>query len=81
MNDERLQTLEQVKVFIEGSQEIDFKGLSAREKYRWIEEVLIRFRYPKLKKEGKGLIKSYLLKVTSYSRAQLTRLRLPKKAR
>jgi transposase InsO family protein len=36
--------------------------------------VLKRFRYPKLKKEGKGLIKSYLLKVTGYSRAQLTRL-------
>jgi hypothetical protein len=74
MNDEQLQTLEQVKDFIEGSQEIEFRGLNAREKYGWIEEVLKRFRYPKLKKEGKGLIKSYLLKVTGYSRAQLTRL-------
>jgi transposase InsO family protein len=74
MNDERLQTLEQVRNFIEGSQEIDFRGLSPREKYRWIEEVLKRFRYLKLKKEGKGLLKSYLLKVTGYSRAQLTRL-------
>lgn len=74
MNDERLQTLEQVRDFIEGSQEIDFKGLSPREKYRWIEEVLKRFRYPKLKKDGKGLIKSYLLKVTGYSRTQITRL-------
>jgi transposase InsO family protein len=74
MNDERLQTLEQVRDFIEGSQEIDFKGLSPSEKYQWTEEVLKRFRYPKLKKEGKGLIKSYLLKVTGYSRAQLTRL-------
>jgi hypothetical protein len=74
MNDEQLQTLEQVKSFIEGSQEIEFKGLNANERYNWIEEVLKRFRYPKLKKEGKGLIKSYLLKVTGYSRAQLTRL-------
>ena len=74
MNDEQLQTLEQVKDFIEGSQEVEFRGLNAREKYTWIEEVLKRFRYPKLKKEGKGLIKSYLLKVTGYSRAQLTRL-------
>jgi transposase InsO family protein len=74
MNDEQLQTLEQVKSFIEGSQEVEFRGLNAREKYYWIEEVLKRFRYPKLKKEGKGLIKSYLLKVTGYSRAQLTRL-------
>ncbi len=74
MNDEQLQTLEQVKSFIKGSQKVEFKGLNAREKYDWIEEVLKRFRYPKLHKEGKGLIKSYLVKVTSYSRAQLTRL-------
>jgi len=74
MNDEQLQTLEQVKSFIKGSQEVKFRGLNAREKYNWIEEVLKRFRYPKLQKEGKRLIKSYLLKVTGYSRAQLTRL-------
>jgi transposase InsO family protein len=74
MNDERLQTLEQVQDFIKGNRAVEFKGLSAREKYDWIEEVLKRFRYTKLQKEGKGLIKSYLLKVTGYSRAQLTRL-------
>jgi hypothetical protein len=74
MNDEQLQTLDQVKGFIHGSQTIEFIGLNTREKYHWIEEVLKRFRYLKLKKDGKGLIKSYLLKVTAYSRAQLTRL-------
>ena len=74
MNDEQLQTLDQVKRFIKGSQSIEFKGLIAREKYHWIEEVLKRFRYPKLQKEGKGLIKLYIMKVTGYSRAQLTRL-------
>jgi len=74
MNDEQLQTLEQVRRFIKGSREVEFRGLNAREKYDWIEEVLKRFRYPKLHKEGKGLVKSYLLKVTGYSRSQLTRL-------
>jgi hypothetical protein len=74
MNDEQLQTLEQVKEFVTGSQPIEFRGLNAREKYQWTEAVLRRFRYPKLKKEGKGLLRSYLLKVTGYSRAQLTRL-------
>jgi transposase InsO family protein len=74
MNDERLQTLDQVKSFIEGNQRVEFRGLKASEKYVWIEEVLKRFRYLKLQKEGKGLIKIYLLKVTGYSRAQLTRL-------
>jgi hypothetical protein len=74
MNDEQLQTLEQIKEFIEGSQPITFRGVNTREKYHWMEEVLRRFRYSKLKKEGKGLIKVYLLKVTGYSRAQITRL-------
>lgn len=74
MNDEQLQTLQQVKEFIEGSQAITFRGLNTREKYQWMEEVLRRFRYSKLKREGKGLIKVYLLKVTGYSRAQITRL-------
>jgi len=74
MNDEQLQTLEQVKEFVTGSQPIEFRGLNASEKYQWTEAVLRRFRYPKLRKEGKGLLRSYLLKVTGYSRAQLTRL-------
>jgi hypothetical protein len=74
MNDEQLRILKQVQCFIKGNQKIEFRGLGAREKYNWIEEVLTRFRYPKLPKEGKGLIKSYILKVTGYSRAQLTRL-------
>ena len=74
MNDEQLRTLKQVQCFIRGNQKIEFRGLNAREKYNWIEEVLTRFRYPKLQKEGKGLVKSYILKVTGYSRAQLTRL-------
>jgi hypothetical protein len=74
MNDEQLQTLEQVKEFVAGSQAVQFRGLNTSEKYQWLEGVLKRFRYPKLKKEGKGLIKSYLLKVSGYSRAQLTRL-------
>jgi hypothetical protein len=74
MNDEQLRTLKQVQSFIKGNQKIEFRGLNAREKYSWIEEVLTRFRYQKLQKEGKGVIKSYILKVTGYSRAQLTRL-------
>jgi transposase InsO family protein len=74
MNDEQLQTLEQVKEFVEGSQPIAFRGLNTDEKYQWMEEVLRRFRYPKLKKAGKSLIKCYLLKVTGYSRSQITRI-------
>lgn len=74
MNDEKLQTLEQVRQFVEGSQGIVFTGVMVSEKYGWIEEVLRRFRYQRLKKAGKGLIREYLSRVTGYSRAQLARL-------
>jgi transposase InsO family protein len=74
MNDEKLQTLEQVRRFIDGSQPLEFEGVHTKEKYQWIEEVLRKFRYNRLQKEGKGLIRRYLTKVTGYSRAQVTRL-------
>jgi transposase InsO family protein len=74
MNDERLQTIEQVRQFLEGSEAVEFRGLTAKEKYYWIEEVLIRFRYHRLKRAEKGVIRQYIKKVTGYSRSQVSRL-------
>jgi len=74
MNDERLQTMEQVKQFLEGSEALDFGGVSVEERYQWIETVLVRFKYFRLKKAEKGLIRRYIEKVSGYSPAQLSRL-------
>jgi len=74
MNDGQLQTVEQVRQFLEGSEAVEFRGLTAKEKYYWIEEVLIRFRYHRLKRAEKGVIRRYLQKVTGYSRSQVSRL-------
>jgi len=74
MNDGQLQTVEQVRQFLEGSEAVEFKGLTAKEKYYWIEEVLIRFRYHRLKRAEKGVIRRYVGKVTGYSRSQVSRL-------
>jgi len=74
MNDGQLQTVEQVRQFLEGSEAVEFRGLTAKEKYYWIEEVLIRFRYHCLKRAEKGVIRWYLQKVTGYSRSQVSRL-------
>ncbi len=70
MNDEGLQTIEQVRQFLEGSEAVEFRGLTAKEKYYWIEEMLIRFRYHRLKRDEKGVIRRYVGKVTGYSRWQ-----------
>ena len=74
MDDKQIRTLEQVKHFIASSQGIEFNGLNLKEKYRWTEEVLTKFKYPRLKKAGKGVIRQYIGKVTGYSRAQANRL-------
>lgn len=74
MDDKQLRTLEQVKQFIASSQGIEFNGLNFKEKYRWTGEVLRKFKYPRLKKAGKGVIRQYIEKVTGYSRAQVNRL-------
>jgi transposase InsO family protein len=74
MNDEQLQTLEQVEQFLAGSRVIAFKGIITREKYIWMEDVLRKFKYQHLKKTGKGMIRKYISKVTGYSRAQVARL-------
>ncbi len=50
MNDKGLQAIEQVRQFLEGSEAVEFRGLTAKEKYCWIEEVLVRFRYHCLKR-------------------------------
>ena len=74
MNDGQLQTVEQVRQFLEGSEAVEFRGLTAKEKYYWIEKVLIRFRYHRLKRAEKGVIRQYIKKVTGYSRSQVSRL-------
>ena len=74
MNDKQLQTIEQVKQFLEGSEAIEFWGLTTEERYCWIKEVLIRFKYHCLKRDEKGVIRRYIERITGYSRAQVSRL-------
>lgn len=72
-------SISQIKGFIKISKGIEFKGVSRKEKYEWIEEVLLRFRYFTLRKREKSILKKYLLKMTGFSDAQLTRLIAKKK--
>jgi len=74
MNDEKLETIEQVKQFLTGSEILAFEGVSRGERYRWIEAILIRFRYSRLRRAEKGILRRYIEKVSGYSRAQVSRL-------
>lgn len=73
MNDSKLNRLAQIKNFLAETKEIEFNKKSKKEAYCWIEQTLNRFQYVILSKKEKGLIRRYLMKITGYSRSQLTR--------
>jgi len=74
MNDQELTTLEQVRCFLEGTEALAFEIRGKDESYAWIERTLLRFRYRQLGRPDRGLVSRYLMKVSGYSRAQITRL-------
>lgn len=78
-DDSHMMSIAQLEEFIKVSKEIKFKGVSRDGKYKWIEKVLNRFRYFSLQKKDKSIVKQYIMKMTGYSDAQLTRLILKKK--
>ena len=59
---------------MEGNESVDFAGAGRRGAYEFIARTLGRFGYRGPGKSGKGLVRSYLAKVTGLSRARLTRL-------
>jgi len=75
MSLEQLNSIDDVRGFLEGTQAVIF-GVAAtkKERYRWVQKALVKHRYMLLNKAGKGLITRYLMKVTSYSHAQIKRL-------
>jgi len=73
MNDSRLNRLAQIKSFLSESEAVEFKKKSKKEAYYWIKETLRKFTYVILSKKEKGLIRRCLIKITGYSRDQLTR--------
>jgi len=69
-----LQSLEQIRAFLEGTQALGFEAPARKDAYDWVAKELRRFNYLQLGKADKGLVRRYLEKVTGFSRAQMTRL-------
>jgi hypothetical protein len=75
MNISDLNTIEQLQHFLDGSQAIAFLvGSNKEERYRGIQRILVKFRYSALNKRSKGVVVRFLIKMTGYSRQQITRL-------
>lgn len=72
---EDLKTVDQLTSFLSGTQSVAFSVISDKNDcYRWIQGELVKFRYLSLSRQGKGVVIRYLMKISGYSRQQLTRL-------
>jgi len=74
MNDDKIQSLEEVRAFVAGTTEMAFSIQGKDERYRWIEQTLRRFRYRCLGRADRGVLLRYLERVSGYSRQTVTRL-------
>jgi transposase InsO family protein len=72
-NGERL-GLEQIREFLAASEEFRFEANNREEIYGWVTKTLVEQEYNGQKREAKGLVRSYVGKMTGLSRAQVTRL-------
>lgn len=74
MEDGEKLSLEQMRAFLEASEEVRFQAGNRKELYEWVSQTLRQQEYGRLKREGKGLVRRYVGKMTGLSRAQVARL-------
>jgi len=74
MDDSEARSLEQIRAFLAGSGEVRFAGQRREEIYGWVEQTLVRHQYASVDRPGKGLVRTYIARMTGLSRAQVTRL-------
>jgi len=79
MDDSHIVSVAQIRLFLEKSALVNFKGVSRKEKYQWIENTMNRFGYLKLGRNDKGIIRNYIIQMTGFSPAQAGRLIKKKK--
>ncbi len=70
-----LKTPEELEQFLLGNQHVAFSVLGNKtERYDFICKTLVKMHYTTLCKKEKGIVIRYLIKMTDYSRQQITRL-------
>jgi len=74
MEDKELETVEDVRAFLAGTAMCGLGMVSKKEKYEWVEHILLQFRYQRLRKKDRTAVKKYVAKVTGYSKVQTKRL-------
>lgn len=67
-------SLDQIRAFLDASEEIEFEAINRKEVYDWVTRALCEQEYGKQSRGVKGMLRRYLGKMTGLSRAQVTRL-------
>ena len=63
MNDQRLNTVEEVALFLQGNLKVEFTLFSIKERTEWLESSLKRFNYKRKTKKEKGILRQYFTKI------------------
>ena len=74
LHSQRLQTVEEIRSFLDGATTFDFEPPSREEIYQWLGETLRQLGYRSLSKADRGVVKDFCEKVSGRSRSQVTRL-------
>ena len=72
-NTEKL-SLEQIRAFLQASEEVRFQATRRQEIYEWVTRTICYQEYWKQKRMTKGLLRQYMAAITGLGRAQVTRL-------
>ncbi len=75
MNVKELTRIDHLEAFLDGTRAVAFEVAGDKEsRYRWVQQTLVKLRYLSLGRRDKGVVIRYLMRVSGYSRQQLTRL-------
>ena len=74
MDDSHITSINQLEQFNKGFDSMRIKALKRKQTYAFIAKNLQRFFYHQCSKKDKSIIKTYLMNMTGYSDAQMTRL-------
>jgi len=74
MTDTRIFSISELKQLLKATDGLRFEARNPEESYPWVADVLRLYRYHRLSKKCRGVVRGYLAKVTGYSASQLSRL-------
>ena len=72
LQSQRLQTMEQVRAFLEGSEPVDYRHWDRSSAYAFVRQTLVRFRYETLGRRDRGAVLRFLAFSENVRRAVYT---------